>query len=204
MIHRDKKLIFLHIPKTGGTSIKKALRSLGFEFKQSYNKTFAKYGGSHRTPASYDLPKDFKIFSFVRNPYDRLVSEFIWRKEISPRRNYGTDTFEEFVKSIVEPNAHFRHFYKQLDNSLHLNSQYSILSIKGNDIPEVEFIGKFENLEDDFTTYMKSKGFEEIKKLRHLNQGPREKDYKIYYNDYTKEAVTKLYKDDLEHYGYTF
>lgn len=61
-IIRDPACAFIHIPKTGGASIRKAF-----------------FKGNHGEPYFYELPpeaEDFFRFAFVRNPFDRLVSAF--------------------------------------------------------------------------------------------------------------------------------
>lgn len=79
-------LFFIHIPKTGGSSIERCL-SLdqlkgGYKFKYTKNnKTIqCKSSPQHLT---LDILEDaienfqsFKHFTVVRNPYDRLVSEY--------------------------------------------------------------------------------------------------------------------------------
>ena len=73
--------MFLHIPKTGGTTIETVLGALGidvgfchkrpFEFR----KKFVGYEQWHTPPAA-EVPDSFAI---VRNPYSRAQSEFLWR-----------------------------------------------------------------------------------------------------------------------------
>jgi len=75
MILRDKKILFVHIPRTGGVSVEKYFNwESGVGWKDSdlaQHLTLEEYSWNN------DLNDYFK-FSFVRNPWDRLVSWFLW------------------------------------------------------------------------------------------------------------------------------
>ena len=86
MISHKHKCIFIHIPKCGGTSIEDAL------FKPRNERTIKdlwsgpnKYqtGGLQHLMASHiieevggDLFDEYFKFSFVRNPWEKMVSQF--------------------------------------------------------------------------------------------------------------------------------
>ena len=69
-IDHDKKLVFIHIARTGGSSIKTAL-----------NLHEKKYNEHYHLDSSY-IPrecKDYFKFAFVRNPFDRFISLYHFR-----------------------------------------------------------------------------------------------------------------------------
>ncbi len=83
-----KLVMFIHVPKTGGTTIENVLSSLGPQA------LFLKQlkPGLEVTPQHFDadlikklVPHEFVDFSFliVRHPVDRLVSEFFYRHTLS-------------------------------------------------------------------------------------------------------------------------
>src|SRR5437868_3464466 len=108
---RESRCIFVHIPKSAGISIRHSL-SLNL--------------GSHTTLARYRSllpPRVFENcfkFTFVRNPWDRLVSAFLFLKkggkgnEKWARKHLSAyDDFEAFVRQWVTRKniwsfAHFR------------------------------------------------------------------------------------------------
>jgi len=74
MILPHKKIIFIHIPRTGGTSVEKYFNfkpSVDWKIKTAQHLTLKEYGDH------YELDDYFK-FSIVRNPWDRLISWYLW------------------------------------------------------------------------------------------------------------------------------
>ncbi len=70
MILKEQKILFVHIPRTGGGSIKHFFR------ERKSNKNI-----QHKTLQDYNQEDDYSDyykFTFVRNPWDRLVSWFLW------------------------------------------------------------------------------------------------------------------------------
>ena len=66
----------------------------------------------------------------------------------------------------------------------------------------VDYIGRFENLHNDFKTVCKTIGLPNMK-LRHLNR-THHKHYSKYYDEQTKQIVTQIYKKDIEAFDYKF
>src|SRR3989338_5883908 len=105
-IYHKHRLIHVHIPKTGGTSIEKYLGHK-FNIKQSYpeflwGRDQEKKVIMHHLNCQQILEyvdrgvfDSYLKFAIVRNPYDRLVSEYCWSarwKELYP-------TFTKFVRN---------------------------------------------------------------------------------------------------------
>jgi hypothetical protein len=90
-----KSFRFIHIPKTGGTSLCKYLSENNVVFFYGQE---PKRVGKHRYASEWINEDSFK-FTIVRNPYHRIVSFYnftiteIWRP-----------TFEEFVKNKLMNN----------------------------------------------------------------------------------------------------
>jgi hypothetical protein len=67
---------------------------------------------------------------------------------------------------------------------------------------EMDFIGKFENLQKDFDYVMNRLNLPQ-QKLTHENC-TLHKPYRDYYDDETEEVVAERYKDDINCFGYEF
>lgn len=188
------KCIFVHIPKNAGLSVCYTL--------------FGNTGGSHRKIVDYKeifSPKTFLRyykFTFVRNPYDRLVSTYFFLKKggltekdrIWSDANLGAySNFESFVKGwLQEENIH---------NSLHFQHQYSFLEDENGEI-KLDFIGQFENIETDFLTISTKLGID--RKLKKSNASVRNEDYRSYYNEETRKIVSEVYEKDIRLFNYSF
>ena len=193
MISNKHKYIFVHVPKCGGTSIEKQLLELeGIPFphgdtplKHLDKSTGEQYllgrGRQHFTIDQYPDIDYFK-FTFVRNPWCRMVSEYIWRKRIYNCPDY---TFRQFI--LNPPTS---------KSANHLWPQLWFMK------DEMDFIGKFENLQKDFDYVMNRLNLPQ-QKLTHENC-TLHKPYRDYYDDETEEVVAERYKDDINCFGYEF
>lgn len=213
LILDEKKLIYIPIPKVACTSIKLAL----FSEPENGTRDYKQYMEIHSLSGKssfYTLTKQQKkyyIFAFVRNPLDRLVScyEDKVRSEtqhngkyffntnynnVFIKRMYGDKfrkemTFDEFVGLVSKiPDAF---------SDGHFKSQASMLYRRG--IKNPDYIGKFENLANDWQVLRKQYdcGFiEESNSTKHDN-------WKQYYtNPKTTELAIKRYMSDITKFGY--
>ena len=75
------------------------------------------------------------------------------------------------------------------------------LWIKHNDKIEVDFIGRFENYQEDWKKITKLLGVQkELVKLNSSSHLP----YQEYYNDTLKDFVAKTYQEDIKRFDYEF
>lgn len=188
------KCIFVHIPKNAGLSVCYTL--------------FGNTGGSHRKIVDYKKifsPGTFKRyykFTFVRNPWDRLVSTFFFLKNggltekdrVWAQEHIAQfDSFDAFVKGwLTEEN---------INNSLHFQHQYCFLEDEKG-IIAVDFIGRFENIEEDFKKITEELNIRRT--LKKTNTSKRKEDYKAYYDEETKTIVNEVYRKDIQLFNYEF
>jgi len=190
MISDKHKFIFVHINKTGGTSIEKVF----------YPEADLHDVPDKHEPISWYLenhPDKFKAyfkFALVRNPWDWLVSRYHWSRD---KQGVFEFSFEEFLH--------------RLDNKIALSDQApwleAALEPQLNRITidgkiAVDFVGRFENLEKDFARICSKLNLEPIAlphvfKTNHLH-------YVKYYDRKSREIVRKLYGKDVEAFGYSF
>lgn len=123
--HRSKSILFIHIPKTGGSSIETTLAnecstSLYAPF---YRRTFA-VTPQHFTMADicYLFPSwEWDLaFAMVRNPYDRFVSEFRYQAESTAERFGMAPDFHSWAEAKLEaaaddPHLDDNHFRPQVE-----------------------------------------------------------------------------------------
>jgi len=206
LISDEHEFIFVHIPKTAGSSVRSALEEFSLE-KRSSNwsrflkrlnlpKDYQRYRfGLHSDlkKAQEKLPPElfnqYKKIAFVRNPWDMLVSNYSFKvfgsaDKKSKLKKYD---FESFIQA--EAKAHN-----------HLQSDY--LTNKDGEF-QYDFLGRFENLAND---YDRLRDYLDIplKELPSKNRSHNRRAYQEYYTDETREFVASHWKKDIEAFAYTF
>jgi len=194
MIIHEHKAIFVHIPKTAGTSIE-CLFGINVSDDITLNQnTFTGWDGYKQMYIQHcsiqqildwsmmDLSNYFS-FTFVRNPWDRIVSDYLFFKIRSDM------SLKEFIvkEGVSDPT--------------HVLPQMYFIKKRNGEIG-LDFIGRFENLQCDFNTVCDKIGIER-QTLPHMLKKQREH-YSFYYDDETVELIAKKYKEDIEYFGYEF
>ena len=110
----ENKIIFIHIPKTGGTTINTAMQGTYWQTTPDFNyrhidgKTMISNTGDIFRPSSFEKYKDFRVFTMFRDPVDRILSEYSFIKE---RRDFMNllkpqpKSFEEYVTNSQTSNG---------------------------------------------------------------------------------------------------
>lgn len=236
MISHKDKCLFVHIPKSAGQSIESVFVSrMGLTWQQREalllrpNQDPAKGPPrlAHLTAAEYvhlgyisevQFSEYFK-FSFVRNPWARVVSEFNYRRvqgEPAYQCKFKDFLFHHFPKQSTDNHGLAKDYYR------HVIPQWEFLYDKqGKQL--VDFIGKFESLQTDFNQVChllhipeqhlphKNKhvaaGLRQrlSQKLRqHLPVLSRQPHYSDYYDNESVEWVRQRYQQDIDLFNYKF
>lgn len=179
---RNGTVEFIHINKTGGSSIEKAL---GLPFGHQTAAMRVARLGAEEWNRRYS-------FTFVRNPWDRLVSQYHYRKS---RGRLGSDVdFRSWVRAtLLECDEDLRGW------SVMFLSQVDRISSPNGDVL-VDDIFRFENLEEDFGRLCRRIGLDAVlphrKPSSHLH-------FSEYYDDETADIVAQVFQRDFELLGYS-
>lgn len=201
MIYHEHKAIFVHIQKTGGSSVSKAL------------------GVCARQPDQHFLARDLKQayavywdeyfkFAFVRNPWARLVS---WYAMIDGHRAafQAGQKVNRFHAEVLSRTLSFAEFLEKLDFEfvdddgpkwIFRNQLDYLTDEQGNML--VDFVGRTETLADDFER-IQSRFAGAPLQMMHINRS-RHEPYTTYYTPDLAALVAARYARDLEYFGYRF
>jgi hypothetical protein len=209
------KFLFVHIAKTGGTSVRAALRY--YKWTDPYriplflcsrlsaltrHRLGCKIPRHAKAIAAYEmLPRGlfdelFK-FAFVRNPWDLQVSSYHHIRRERPHLLAGVDDFETFLRWKLDPH---RKYHYIIDTSIELQSDY-VVDLHGNVI--LDYVGRYEHLQDDFTEACHRIGIRP-RKLPRKRQAKDRAPYQAYYTDDTAQLVATYFKRDIDMFAYSF
>ena len=227
MICQEYNCLFVHIPKTGGQSVEQffmdrlnldwdtdrdVLLLQANDDRTRGTEKLAHLSATEYVEGAYLSAEDFSAcfkFSFVRNPWARILSEYRYRNYFHHR------SFRDFVLNKL-PKPGWDDQYR------HVMPQYDMLhDPEGNLL--VDFVGRFENLQQDFDRVCERLGIVDTglphrnksdKKSRDLRRKIRNflfmngenqlQGLADFYDDETREAVAHYYRNDIETFGYEF
>lgn len=208
--------LFVHIAKTGGTSVRDALRPLRWRepwypvqflcsrlSAASGHRLGIKFPRHARIVAAREmLPADLFAglykFAFVRNPWDLQVSSWHHIRRERPHLVTHVDNFGDFLRWKLDP---ARPWQYHVDTSIELQSDY-LIGLRGEVL--TDFIGRHENLHDDFAHVCRSIGIA-MPELPHRRRADdRDADWRRYYDDALAEQVAQHFAPDIAMFGYRF
>ena len=173
-------------PKTASSSIDRAL--------QEYNDSDIRR--NHLTLLELDLNiENYFVFTFVRNPWSRLVSYYSQMKRPINLKDSNRKKLYDLANGST-----FCNFLKKLNKfagGKDVQNNFYLL----NGTP-IDFIGRFENLQEDFNVVCDKIGIPR-QELPHKNKS-KHKHYTEYYDEETKQIVAETYAKDIEYFGYEF
>jgi len=211
LVSEEYGFLFIHVPKTGGTSLVRALkgisdrpniilRNIGYFFddrgiklpRSTYKILGYPYHVTARTLIEMWGRHTFdKYFSFalVRNPWDLTISEYFYikRKRVHAhhKRVRRMSGFKEYLRWKAKNYA---------------RPQCSWLTDSSGEIV-IDYIGRFEEYNESIRFILDRIGVDVI--VPHANRTERG-DYRQYYDDWCRAIVAEMYREDIDQFGYEF
>jgi len=204
------KLVYLSIPKAACTAIKLALaKASGIVLGREQDTEFI-----HLHPQWHlekgkltEAQNGYHRFSFVRNPFDRLVSCYRQKIIFTPTPTVKNPFYQKYFFALP-PNSSFADFAQRIskipdalaDN--HFKSQYALLYSKGE--LQVDHVGKVEQLAHDWQPLAEHYPLDRALGVVNVskNKPGSHSDYRLYYTEPLVQIVYARYRQDVEAFGY--
>ena len=175
-------LIFVHIPKTAGSSISTMI----YGHDRVGHFTLTEYINIY----GYDIIGKL-TFCIVRDPYDRFVSTYNYL--IGSPKNKTDVQFGQYIKdNFLDINDFIIRYFVKEGPSCYIHFKHQSDFILYNDIIEVDYIGKFENLDVFFNDLAK---FIKTPKNLHLNKSVNKTQTNL--SDRSKDIIAEIYNKDF-------
>ena len=201
--------IFIHIPKCAGSSMEAVSwnKGGGHATLQTFYKMHAI--NPNREPINW---REYCKWSFVRNPWERAVSTW---ESVARFKKEGYDTFKKFTNALYKEKTKL----KSLDNikGIPKDQRTSVFNIphvypmlpmlKVNGAVDMDFIGRYERLEEDWVKILDRLSTPKNKLNNPLPKHNVRKNKTPYQEYYTEDLVNKMgdiYQEDIEYFGYKF
>lgn len=205
IISHKYKFIFVHVPKTAGISIETALLpaldkndvvSLSSDVFRPHIYGLYLHSTINTIAKHVDVNNYYK-FCFVRNSWDRHVSLFSNLCQTNNFGEYNNVLFKDWLNNDdiqIKKNMplYIQIKYKKLPQLHWATSKNKIC---------MDFIGRFENLVEDFSYICSSIGIKV--QLPLLNQS-QHGHYSTYYDQESKEIVSNLMKQDIDYFNFKY
>jgi hypothetical protein len=205
VISHSHKCIFVHIPKCGGSSLEAVIwpgerteSDLWMGFVDPYHNKYQTGGLQHLhadqilTEVGESVFRSYFKFAFVRNPFEKAVSQFGYMQTRPDLRDFvgmnENDSFSRYL-DLISSRTHVQ--WEPQSNFL-FDAKESCL---------VDFVGRFETFSADARSVLDRLNLPQ--EVPHLNRGEH-RDYVTYYNERDVAVVEGLYARDLLAFDYRF
>ena len=178
-----KDVIFIHVPKTGGTSIGDWLGGLQFDGHPTLD-MLSKYHDGQLT------------FGVVRNPWDRAVSGWNY---LFKTPHIDTN-FQSYIDKTPAPT--FEEFLYQLDTVKTEQFWFDGTTPQVAWLDPVDIVLSFHNLQNDFRHIQYA--LNDFRPLPRLNASIPHINYRSYYTPETRALVSEIFEQDIRAFGFTF
>jgi hypothetical protein len=215
-VSHKRRCVFVHIPKTGGTSIEHALGMRGWHGRENRRKmigpvltddlkaldlstnflqhlTMSELRDLHPPGALETYVK----FTVVRNPWDRMVSTY-FRPDadlLAQARAQGVELEDLGFDDFVEASMHVEHAHLRPQDEYVTDASGRLI---------VDIVGRFETLETSFREVCDQLGIRKRLPVKYASPTRPSRDHRPHYTPRSRALVEERYARDIELFGYEF
>ena len=204
MVISDRaRLLFVHVQKTGGSTIHNRLTEVLPDARQV--KGVDRHGTLNQILRIEPELSTYWTFGMVRNPWARMLSWYNMVDRFRSSKEGGAsrlDRKNNFMRTVGETCPDFEAFVmKGLDEFKRLQTpQWRYLATKTR---RADFIGRQENFDADLQKVWERIGLEWPGESLKVNTGPTS-DYRQHYTDEMRDKVAEVFAKDLKRFKYEF
>lgn len=210
-VYRQSRFVHIHIPKTGGTAIEQFFHARGdMAWGPESWVGQSRVRGRYYELQHLSMPEllflshavflGLESFAVVRNPYSRLVSEFLWRSAPSEPGHEPLQRFRDFaafISAIPTVADHRWPFLLRHQSQRHVNflihvrpQHHYVCGPDGQ--PMVDDILRFESLGPEFARLVARRGLNPT-----TVHTPVARNALAYYNRPLVDRVNQIYAEDF-------
>jgi hypothetical protein len=214
ILSRGRRYIFVHAPKTGGTSLALALEARAMADDIMLGDTPKARKRRHRVQGIessgrlwkhsmltdlYGLVtqkeiESFFTFTLVRNPWDRMVSYYHWLKEQS---------FEHPAVALARALDFSAFLRAPLIEAGMRDFPYSRYVQDAEGVEQADLFIRLEHLAEDVAPLEAHLGFS-LGEIPHANASERRAEWRGYYSEADAEIVARACAEDVARFSYAF
>jgi hypothetical protein len=190
IISHNLKLIFIHVHRTGGTSLTNILKQ---KLSDNFTVLSQHENGKTLEPTFLEKYNDYFTLGFTRNPWDRILSwysllHFNDQKSLAEERK----RFEKFIEldCAIDFTKQFFH-YNSLDYFSNKNGKLI-----------VDKIFYYEDYENEIEVLFNKFNLS-LTEIPVINETSK-KNYKEYYTDKSRRLIAEKCKKDIQYFNYSF
>ena len=198
VVSDEKKVIYLSISKAANTSIKATFADIA-DMRDNYDIHYKNIVQAQKELTKKQ--KEYFKFTFVRNPFSRLVSSYVnkYKNGLGKR---GYISYDYYLLGYLKADKGFDNYVKKIIKlpdflaNDHFKSQYCCVYKRGKKL--VDYVGKFESINNDFPDIQKKFS---LNALPHFNK-TLNLNWMDYYSFETAGLVYRKYHKDIKEFGY--
>lgn len=152
--------------------------------------------------------KSYLKFGFVRNPWDRFASAFMYLRDRKCRPEWRGYKYDLAAQQRIREHgggdmkSFIRSGYNFTKGIIHMRPQKYFLFKNNKNV--LDFTGRYETLQKDYDKVCRDLNLK-TEDLRLINKTQtKNRHYSEYYDNETREAIGHIYKEDIEYFGYSF
>lgn len=213
ILSTGRKYLFIHAPKTGGTSMALALEARAMKDDVMLGDTPKAVQRRHRVKdvqtrgrlwkhatladldglVTSDMLTGLFVFTLVRNPWDRVVSYYHWLRD---------QRFDHPAVGLAQSlNFHDFVLHPRTRASLHASQAgHYVTDVSG--VERCNLFIRLEHISADIAPLEVHLGF--ALDLPHANRSARDARYQGYYTAASRDAVSLACAEDISRFGYHF